>query len=126
MIHFLLFTGSGGSNAARIASSKTFFNPFCKQSKVHIKQNIGETKYPRDNGKEKKHTLATQCNFVKVHLDMDTFILKLCINTVTRHVSEMFHNYIATAEILFQNNSAIALLNISASHSNLVNKIQSL
>jgi len=27
--HFLLFTGSGGSNAARIASSKTFFNPFC-------------------------------------------------------------------------------------------------
>jgi hypothetical protein len=30
-MHFLLFTGSGGSNAARIASSKTFFNPFCEQ-----------------------------------------------------------------------------------------------
>jgi hypothetical protein len=29
--HFLLFTGSGGSNAARIASSKTFFNPFWKK-----------------------------------------------------------------------------------------------
>ena len=27
--HFLFFGGSGGSNAARIASSNTFFNPFC-------------------------------------------------------------------------------------------------
>ena len=26
--HFLFFGGSGGSKAARIASSKTFFNPF--------------------------------------------------------------------------------------------------
>lgn len=29
MLHLLFFTGSGGSNAARMASSKTFFNPFC-------------------------------------------------------------------------------------------------
>ena len=29
MAHLFFFTGSGGSNAARIASSKTFFNPFC-------------------------------------------------------------------------------------------------
>lgn len=28
-MHFLRLTGSGGSNAARIASSNTFFNPFC-------------------------------------------------------------------------------------------------
>lgn len=27
--HFFFLTGSGGSRAARIASSKTFFNPFC-------------------------------------------------------------------------------------------------
>ena len=27
--HFLFFGGSGGSSAARIASSNTFFNPFC-------------------------------------------------------------------------------------------------
>lgn len=27
--HFLFFGCSGGSSAARIASSKTFFNPFC-------------------------------------------------------------------------------------------------
>lgn len=27
--HLLFFGGSGGSNAAKIASSKTFFNPFC-------------------------------------------------------------------------------------------------
>ena len=27
--HFLFFGASGGSSAARIASSKTFFNPFC-------------------------------------------------------------------------------------------------
>lgn len=27
-MHFLRLTGSGGSKAARIASSKTFFNPF--------------------------------------------------------------------------------------------------
>ena len=27
--HLFLFTGSGGSRAARIASSKTFFKPFC-------------------------------------------------------------------------------------------------
>lgn len=43
--HFLLFTGSGGSNAARIASSKTFFNPFWKQIKKHIKHNFREAKY---------------------------------------------------------------------------------
>lgn len=29
MMHFLRLTGSGGSKAARIASSKTFFKPFC-------------------------------------------------------------------------------------------------
>jgi hypothetical protein len=28
--HFLLLVGSGGSKAARIASSKTFLSPFCK------------------------------------------------------------------------------------------------
>jgi len=28
-IHFLFFLGSGGSSAARIASSNTFFRPFC-------------------------------------------------------------------------------------------------
>lgn len=88
MIHFLLFTGSGGSNAARIASSKTFFNPFCKQSKVQMKQNVGRNQIPMgDNGKEKKTPHAAQWNFLKVHLNMNTFILKLCINTVTRHVS---------------------------------------
>ena len=27
--HFLFFGGSGGSKAANMASSKTFFNPFC-------------------------------------------------------------------------------------------------
>ena len=27
--HFLFFGASGGSNAAKIASSNTFFNPFC-------------------------------------------------------------------------------------------------
>merc|ERR1719384_814240 len=27
--HFLFFGGSGGSKAAKIASSNTFFNPFC-------------------------------------------------------------------------------------------------
>jgi hypothetical protein len=44
--HFLLFTGSGGSNAARIASSNTFFNPFWEQHKTHIKHNFREAKYP--------------------------------------------------------------------------------
>jgi hypothetical protein len=44
--HFLLFTGSGGSNAARIASSKTFFNPFWKQNMIHIKHNFINAKYP--------------------------------------------------------------------------------
>ena len=29
IIHFFLFGCSGGSNAANIASSKTFFKPFC-------------------------------------------------------------------------------------------------
>ena len=29
IMHFFFFTGSGGSKAARIASSKTFFKPFC-------------------------------------------------------------------------------------------------
>jgi hypothetical protein len=38
--HLLLFTGSGGSNAARIASSKTFFNPFWKPIKTRIKHNL--------------------------------------------------------------------------------------
>lgn len=28
-MHFLRFIGSGGSKAAKIASSNTFFNPFC-------------------------------------------------------------------------------------------------
>lgn len=28
IIHFLFFGGSGGSKAARMASSNTFFNPF--------------------------------------------------------------------------------------------------
>lgn len=28
-MHFLRLTGSGGSNAASMASSKTFFKPFC-------------------------------------------------------------------------------------------------
>ncbi len=28
--HFLVFLSGGGSNAARIASSNTFFKPFCK------------------------------------------------------------------------------------------------
>ena len=28
-VHFFFLTGSGGSRAANIASSKTFFNPFC-------------------------------------------------------------------------------------------------
>ena len=31
ILHLLFLTGSGGSNAAKMASSKTFFNPFCKQ-----------------------------------------------------------------------------------------------
>jgi hypothetical protein len=43
--HFLLFTGSGGSNAARIASSKTFFSPFWKQIRTHIKHNFRDAKY---------------------------------------------------------------------------------
>lgn len=29
MTHFRFFCGSGGSSAARMASSKTFFRPFC-------------------------------------------------------------------------------------------------
>lgn len=33
--HFLLLVGSGGSRAARIASSKTFLSPFCKNTSKH-------------------------------------------------------------------------------------------
>ena len=33
MIHLFFLGGSGGSNAASIASSKTFFKPFCKIQK---------------------------------------------------------------------------------------------
>lgn len=33
--HFLLLVGSGGSRAARIASSKTFLSPFCKKTLKH-------------------------------------------------------------------------------------------
>ena len=35
-IHFLFFTGSGGSNAAKIASSNTFFNPFWYSKEITI------------------------------------------------------------------------------------------
>ena len=36
MIHLFFFGGSGGSNAASIASSNTFFKPFCKVLKTMI------------------------------------------------------------------------------------------
>ena len=32
-LHLLFFVGSGGSKAAKIASSNTFFSPFCKIEK---------------------------------------------------------------------------------------------
>ena len=34
--HFCLFFCSGGSRAAKIASSKTFFRPFCKAKKKNV------------------------------------------------------------------------------------------
>lgn len=34
--HFLFFGGSGGSKAARMASSKTFLSPFCWQKKKYL------------------------------------------------------------------------------------------
>lgn len=33
ILHFFFFCGSGGSKAAKIASSNTFFNPFCKSKR---------------------------------------------------------------------------------------------
>lgn len=36
-LHFLFLEGSGGSKAAKIASSNTFFRPFCKSRKKQRK-----------------------------------------------------------------------------------------
>jgi hypothetical protein len=33
-LHFLLLGCSGGSRAAKIASSKTFFSPFCRDENI--------------------------------------------------------------------------------------------
>lgn len=38
-VHFFFFSCTGGSNAARIASSKTFFSPFCTHEILQVSSN---------------------------------------------------------------------------------------
>ena len=49
MQHFRFFGCSGGSRAARIASSNTFFKPFCKceKNKAILKSDVNKQTYKK-------------------------------------------------------------------------------